>query len=170
MLQFLVGRAVCSRSCLQMFTHRKPSSHVYCFEIRRSRGIISLQMRGAWHSSLWRKGLTAFLLLWTLADLSVPGLCRSDNDRSQDLQPPVSSASNTFFSRQQSIVINIGVPARGQQSSSTSDEDCFCCCSHIVPALHFQIPAISESVPGIALYHFNSVTASVLPLYHPPRS
>ena len=51
-----------------------------------SHGIISIQMQRSRYSSVWRKGLTAFFLLWTLADLSVPGLCRTDNDRSQDLQ------------------------------------------------------------------------------------
>jgi hypothetical protein len=161
----------CSRQIsLQMFTQRKQSSDVYRFEICGGHGIMFIQMRGSWHRSLWRKGLTAFFLLWTLADLSVPGLCRTDNDRSQDLQAPLSTTSNTLASHRQSTVTRASVPTPGQQSSPSSDEDCFCCCSHIVPAPHFQIPAISESVPTLAVYHFNSVTASALPLYHPPRS
>lgn len=135
-----------------------------------SHGIISIQMQRSRYSSLWRKGLTAFFLLWTLADLSVPGLCRTDNDRSQDLQVPSYAADNASGPRQPSASVTARIPSPRPQGSPSLDEDCFCCCSHIVPALHFQVPAISESAPVLTVYHFNCVTTSALPLYHPPRS
>jgi hypothetical protein len=159
-LQFLYKSLCTRKSSGTSMTLRPCGSH----------GIMFMQMRGSRHRSLWRKGLTAFFLLWTLADLSVPGLCRTDNDRSQDLQAPLSTTSNTLAIHRQSMVTRASVPAPERQGSPSLDEDCFCCCSHIVPAPHFQIPAISESVPTLAVYHFNSVTASALPLYHPPRS
>ena len=125
-----------------------------------------------------RKGITMFFLLWTLADLSVPGLCRTDYDRPQDSQVPAyvrdnasaSASPDASVARRPSSAVTAGVPAQKQQGPPSLDEDCFCCCSHIVPALHFQLPAISESAPVLTIYHFNSVTASALPLYHPPRS
>ena len=118
--------------------------------------------------SVWHKGLAAFLLLWALADLSVPGLCKSDNDRSPDAQPIVASVKASQAGSQD--VVRKAVPGSGQQGTSTFDEDCFCCCSHIVPSAHFQLPAITASVPGLTVYHFEQVTASAPALYHPPRS
>lgn len=116
----------------------------------------------------WQKGLAAFLLLWAIADLSVPGLCKSDNDRSPDVQPVVASVNASQAGPQD--VIRKAVRGSGQQGTSTLDEDCFCCCSHIVPAPHFQLPAIAASLPALTVYHFEQVTASTAPPYHPPRS
>lgn len=119
--------------------------------------------------STWQKGLAAFLLLWALADLGVPGLCKSDNDRSPEVQP-VAALVNASQTGPQDVMQKAG-KGSGQHDSSTLDEDCFCCCSHIVPSAHFQLPAIAASVPALSIYHFEQVTASAPPLTNPsPRT
>ena len=133
-----------------------------------SHGIISLQMHRWWHSSLWRKGVTAFFLLWTLADLSVPGLCQSDDDGSRDTQvlSQVDSASQVRPSGTQLRMASNS----GQKSAPSTPEDCFCCCAHIVATPHFCVASIQRSAFAEALYDFNQVAVPTLPLYHPPRS
>ncbi len=112
--------------------------------------------------------MAALFLVWTLADLTVPGLCKTDNDRSQDFQASTQVSLGSQVS-QARVSEAQPVPTSGRNAPNV-DEDCFCCCGHIVPAPLFLLPAILDSAPNLTVYHFNQVTASALPLYHPPRS
>ena len=128
-------------------------------------------MRFSIHRPVWQKFFAALLLLWALADLSVPGLCQSDDDGSQDGQ-----ALSQFAGASQ---VEPGAPFgaqfrsaanSGRQNAPSSQEDCFCCCAHIVPSPHFCFSKIQPSAQAMTFYHFNQVAASAAPLYHPPRS
>jgi hypothetical protein len=122
------------------------------------------------HRPVWQKFFAALLLVWALADLSVPGLCQSDDDRSQDVV--VSQSENTSQVGQwRPSGTELRMPSNsGQQSAPSSQEDCFCCCAHIVPAPHFYFASMQRSASAVTFYHFKEVTASTPPLYHPPRS
>ena len=58
------------------------------------------------------------------------------------------------------------------QESSESvlfDEDCFCCCAHIMPSAHFSFPALPFQVEqGISQIDFLP-SAPPLETFHPPR-
>lgn len=128
-------------------------------------------MRLTTHRPAWQTWFASFLLLWTLADLSVPGLCQSDDDGS-----PVSTVASqsenssqvgqaTSFEAQFRMASNTGQPI-----APSSQEDCFCCCAHIVPSSHFQVATFELAEQALPFYHFNQVTTAAPPLYHPPRS
>ena len=128
-------------------------------------------MRLPRHRPVWQKCFAALLLIWALADLSVPGLCQSDNDGSQDPQALSQFASVSQVAQRSPSGAKLQLASNsGQQSVPSSQEDCFCCCAHVVPAPHFYFAATQRSVEALTFYHFNQVTASAPPLYHPPRS
>jgi hypothetical protein len=59
---------------------------------------------------------------------------------------------------------------QGQHSDPVScQEECFCCCSHILPVLHFEVPQLAIEPPA------RELTIAILPipppqtLFHPPR-
>ena len=69
----------------------------------------------------WQKLIVAFLLLWAVADLSVPGFCQADDDR-VDLSNGIHSLNR------QSSQILLAISARGSHSpSERSSDECVCC-------------------------------------------
>jgi len=109
------------------------------------------------------------LLLWALADLSVPGLCKTDADRSQDSQAESPLTDSPQMQRRSvSATLSVSIPA--QHSGPTLGEDCFCCCAHIVPASHYSVDSFQFTVPALTFYDFSQVTVAVPSPYHPPRS
>lgn len=62
--------------------------------------------------------------------------------------------------------LSITAPVESEQESSVpsdTDEDCFCCCGHMLPAVHFNAPVI-EVRACLA-----SLTKTVLPAAHPQK-
>ena len=123
------------------------------------------------HRPIWQKFFAALLLVWALADLSVPGLCQSDDDGSQDGQALSQFAGASQVAPESPSRAQFRTAANsGRQNAPNAQEDCFCCCAHIVPAPHFYFAKFQLSAQVMTFYHFNKVTASAPPLYHPPRS
>lgn len=63
------------------------------------------------------------------------------------------------------------LPRTPQEDRDPKDEDCFCCCAHVVPSPIFVDPQASQLVllPGIHP-EVSIPTASLHAPYHPPRS
>jgi hypothetical protein len=116
----------------------------------------------------WRRLIAGFIVLWAMMDLTVPGVCQSD-----DLEATLASALS---------VTHIITPATGTSSiSNTSNdsipdqdqpgpEDCFCCNSHIAPTSVFYVSAPFsfmgfERPPSLGSPHDFSPF-----LYHPPKA
>ena len=85
-----------------------------------------------------------FFLLWTLADLTVPQVCMADFD----------------------------APANGAGASNGAyhqDDDCFCCCSHVMPSSFVLIERLKTVSPA------ERETDGIVPYrpigtpFHPPR-
>jgi hypothetical protein len=128
-------------------------------------------MQFSMHRPVWQTWIASFLLLWTLADLSVPGLCQSDDDGSQML--PVASQFENTSQVGQAVPSEVHfrmASNAGHPTAPSSQEDCFCCCAHIVPSPHFHFAVFQRAEQALTFYHFNQVTAAAPPLYHPPRS
>jgi len=128
-------------------------------------------MRFGVRTAFVHKFVAAVLLLWTVADLSVPGFCQSGDDEAQDVQS-IPYPKNTTWNGQhsESRAQVCAAPDSGQQKAPVSPEDCFCCCAHIAPTPHFHLSAMPRSAQLVTLYRLDSITAFVSPLYHPPRS
>lgn len=67
----------------------------------------------------WQKLIVAFLLLWTLADLSVPGFCQADDDR-------VDLSTGTSLNRPNQVLLAISNRGSHDPLERSSDE-CVCC-------------------------------------------
>lgn len=129
-----------------------------------------LNMRGAFHSPAWRKFFASLFLLWALVDLTVPGVCKSDNDGVTDPQQ-MSMVVSTDQSRP--VVASAIAPTSNpekQKSPDQNDEDCFCCCVHVAPSAHFQLPKPVKATLDLTVYSFHQVVALAPSLYHPPRT
>src|SRR2546423_1872657 len=100
-----------------------------------------------------------FFLLWTLIDLSVPQICMAEFDA----PPSVPGASYKPLTAS---------PQHDDESSNVPfqrDDDCFCCCSHVVPAFFtrgemLNLVAYVSAAPD----QIGSVGATAS-LLHPPR-
>lgn len=61
---------------------------------------------------------------------------------------------------------------RNEESSKPeqSGDDCYCCCSHVLPSLFFS-PALVVAKPPVTQAHVDCVpTPHLAKLYHPPRA
>ncbi len=117
-----------------------------------SQGIIGMFM-----SHRVRKYIAIFLLLWAAADLTVPGVCQTDYKFPSDLQATTPGSAG-----------RIDQSSQGQ--ANQDDDDCFCCCSHV-------IPGVSAILTVILMPHFLHLELppqppfiSVTPRHQPPRS
>lgn len=83
-----------------------------------------------------RKYVAAFVLLWALADLTVPGLCQADDNRID----PADSA--LFVSSQDTEPLSTwsatSIPASDQDGSP---DECFCCSPYTSPTSVFSLHA-----------------------------
>jgi len=107
----------------------------------------------------WRKLVAITFLVWVLADLLVPGVCKAEAVGLPDGTAPaasVNAAANTGSSE--------------QSPTQSAEEDCFCCCSHVSPA---TVPAVvtlentRQDWPPLQVEAPRELSFS---LYHPPRS
>ena len=123
----------------------------------------------------WRRSFAVAMLIWALFDLTIPGLCSTEDQTRGDLTDAVllggiSAAHQacTLHRHTAKLSVERGGPSEQQQSSG--EEDCWCCCSHITPSANFELagqpeltsyePACIASAPHkVALFTF-----------HPPRS
>ena len=103
------------------------------------------------------KTVAIVLLLWTVMDIAVPGLCASEPVLTPDAQLVLTSA-----------------PSSASHDSSNaqfmSDDDCFCCCSHIVPSPHFLLAVAPQAVPADIKLDCAPPVSLPTSLYHPPRT
>jgi hypothetical protein len=112
----------------------------------------------------WRKLLSMFIVLWALTDLTVPGVCQSD-----DLDSTPASTKITATYQPDAMTVAPSAP-ESSSSNQSVPEDCFCCCSHVAPAHYFQLAYEHASVI------FESLDPAGQPrdfspfLYHPPRA
>ena len=129
--------------------------------------------------STWRKGVAVVFLLRSIADLAVPGLCKSDDNEAMLFQTATKVFDRTTKPGDTSVDVRVtrltfskpcSRPTSDQNGTPTQDEDCFCCCAHIAPAAVFVLPTIHETARAVMVYNINQVMASELPLYHPPRT
>ena len=111
----------------------------------------------------WHKVAAILILLWAAIDICVPNLCAADSQF--DFPGSASSSAPKTPS-----VKAVHPPGQGSRGYPSTEDDCFCCSSHVAPAPHFALSALVTATPVdsfVAETHTEDWTPF---LYHPPRS
>jgi hypothetical protein len=118
-----------------------------------------------------RRGVAIFLLAFAFFDLAVvdmfsPQLC-GDEQVPLSLTGPADSSEEVAG---ESGTINTHDSRPDQDShQSPIDEDCFCCCSHIIPSPHMNVAASNCPPPPGASAITSFPLAPPRDTFHPPR-
>jgi hypothetical protein len=115
----------------------------------------------------WRKCGAAFILIWVLLDLSVPGMCQKDDLES--VPANVQTAASVRHGADASIHKTSTTP-NDNGSDEPGPEDCFCCCSHVVPVSLFELRTQASTERYQELHVLNRPLDFSPFLYHPPKS
>ena len=126
-----------------------------------------------------RRGIAIFLLAFATFDMTVvdvfsPQSCSDEqtSQTSQSTNSPEKSADTSTGIIADNLMEPENHESQPKQDShqSSADEDCFCCCSHIIPGIHVNIAVLNFSPrtddPPIAFLP----SSSPHDFFHPPRN
>jgi hypothetical protein len=121
-----------------------------------------------------QRGIAIFFLIFTftdlvIADILAPELC---TESAVVLPVVVENAVGSEADPSKGVIrFTTGNKPCNEQSEHPEglDEDCFCCCSHIIPGVHLEIAALNDA-PRLGK-PANILIPSSPPrgTYHPPR-
>lgn len=144
-----------------------------------TKGVLGYKVVSSMHPRRWnmtrsvkRRSFQAIVMLflaYTGVDIAIPQYHRDESirlDISRTLSPGTHETETAIFAAaSESFPDN-----RQEDSESHKDEDCFCCCSHVVPSPVFAGPANAEVMSQTSLLPEISIpTAPLHHPYHPPR-
>lgn len=121
------------------------------------------------------RAVTVFFLLFTGADILMPQyFC---DDEIGGISLPVAAAElnadeRPAGDRDEVASVAGSDDSRSRQPLDTSphEEDCFCCCAHVLPSLPFAPAKISEARQPMAVFVNDPLPSPPLRgTYHPPR-
>lgn len=115
------------------------------------------------------QGVVLLFLIYTGFDITVPQYHLNESIRKNTtgaLDPGTKHLESGIY-----LVASNSTPNQPQQErDSHRDEDCFCCCSHVVPSPVFIGPVNAVVMsPPIALPNIAIPSAPLHNPYHPPR-
>lgn len=122
-------------------------------------------------SGRFARFIVILFLAYAGVDIANPQLC---ND--EFAPPAVWLASNVERRAEEpSTAISIGDSEKSEQreqpSTPHSEDDCFCCCTHVLPGLTTQPNGASDVVSqGLTLTPQSVSSAYLMARYHPPRT
>jgi hypothetical protein len=119
-----------------------------------------------------RRSLAVLLLAFAVFDLAIvdtffPQLCNDEH-----LSSALIESTEAAINKSVAIANHESQPSRNSLPSSTpasTDEDCFCCCSHIV--LGYAVNAVASPAPPSAIIPIDDIlpSAPAQDTYRPPR-
>lgn len=117
----------------------------------------------------WQRNVSLVLLLFcfydmVVADVLFPGSC----EREGAMIP----SSATPASDQQRRSTRADVEQEQHQTPADSmpvEDDCFCCCAHIVPAESYNVPPLLFHPPSIESHPGSIPATPFADLFRPPR-
>ena len=115
--------------------------------------------------------IAMLFLVYTALDLTMPQLCR------EEMGIPTIAETTPMVedhSVEAPLLSNAAFDCEGYEenppSQPHSDEDCFCCCAHVLPGSAAALVAVPELATSFALQEAIGVPSPPLQSpYHPPR-
>jgi hypothetical protein len=118
---------------------------------------------------LLHRWFAVLLFMFASADLSAdmisPQLCCEGIG---NLVVSVAS-SNQNLNDESALVAAEDFGHEQSESPSNIDEDCFCCCSHILPGIHFDVSVLDIKPPSSLLINTFLPTPPPQKTFRPPR-
>jgi hypothetical protein len=114
----------------------------------------------------WARALALFFLLFTAADILLPQYFCPDEWR------PLPLAVQQALAGQPADLSTLPPDAPTPEDSRPHEEDCFCCCAHVLPPALLSAaasPNFLSPAPKIITRKATFPTAPHQPVYHPPR-
>lgn len=112
--------------------------------------------------------IAILFLLYTAIDLADPQMCSEEAISLTTAQ--VSVARDSFKPTAVAISADDDSSRNQPAKHESQDEDCFCCCAHIVPGIPFVTPNVLELKSAFQMQIVTAAPPSELEtLYHPPR-
>ncbi len=120
------------------------------------------------------RGLAVFFLLFTGADLLLPQYFCGEGEIGGLPFEITASATRTPERAGDGQLMAASRPEDSrpdqQPDKAPHDEDCFCCCAHILPGLCLTNPGASEmKSPSVSIVSDSLPSPPVKATYHPPR-
>lgn len=116
------------------------------------------------------RAVALFFVLFTGADIAMPQyFCGGEEIGGLPLTSVIASTEAGESSTDRSAIPEAPLP--GQDSDQVPhEEDCFCCCAHVLPGMAFNATAAGELKTPQPPLEQDSLPSPPLPLqYHPPR-
>jgi hypothetical protein len=114
-----------------------------------------------------RRLIAGFIVLWAMMDLTVPGVCQSD-----DFEASLAAGQHIGQTITSDMGANVGssTAPTNSQSDQSGPEDCFCCCSHVAPTGFFHASILFSFVGNEPPYRVGAPHGFSPFLYHPPKA
>lgn len=119
------------------------------------------------------RGIAIFFLIFTFADLSfadilAPQLCE-DREELPGLSQAVTSDATSVAPDRVSLTAADSSRTEHPSQPTGIEDDCFCCCSHIIPGSHVTVADLSDH-PRPSALQINALPSSPpQDTFHPPR-
>lgn len=130
--------------------------------MKRGRGI---NLNGRRHGRIVR-AVALFFVLFTVADITLPQyFCGGEEIGGLPLAATAAPETAGLGSDP-----GAEAPSPGRDSEAPHEEDCFCCCAHVLPGLAITLVVAAELRSQQPPLGLDSLPSPPLPLqYHPPR-
>ncbi len=119
------------------------------------------------------RGIAILFLLYTGVDLACPQICSEEQvSLAAANQTLVSDASSVDPNNQTILSASADETSHRNQpgKQESQEEDCFCCCAHVVPGLVFVPPIIFQQKSAVAVQDESPTPRIEFETpYHPPR-
>jgi|GEM_PF-967033 len=141
-----------------------------CYK-KRSVMLSSLQTRIGTRSRLIR-GIALLFLVYTAIDIAAPNLCRGETlgDGQRLIAVDTPKSTGNVGSPVARIETSDQQPTRDPSDQPHDDDDCFCCCSHVLPGTVTAMVAVSDLRSPVTFVEYFSVSSPPLAReFHPPR-
>jgi hypothetical protein len=114
----------------------------------------------------WRRLIAGLIICWAMMDMTVPGVCQSD-----DLEATLGSTLSVMHAPGSlSETSQISSLPSNTSPDRPGPEDCFCCSSHTAPTSIFDLNSLfsflgfQRALPSGSPHDFSPF------LYHPPKA
>ena len=120
-------------------------------------------------------GIALFFVLFTLVDISSPRLCCEElgellDSAARAATVNASAVDETTPSDEATLsTANDDSRPTLPPTQSSNEDDCFCCCSHVLPGLSFSMAVTHFESPQADPQRDCLLAPPLRTLYHPPR-